>query len=401
MGKNSLIKSTSKKKKTKKEVEEKPEKKASLKTKAASKPKTTKTATKTTKKAAPNKKQTTKSKTSTKAKATKKVPTKKITYKDLIFKKFETRQPEKVMAKPVDKEKFKHYTAPPFVTGNDENENLRIKELLFRKYDWESVKAAAEKAASERTAAEKAATEKIKPTQPLKQIEPEQKANISYAQPKTKAPGNRQGTMLRIALVVFVLLIISLIGASYLNHGTYYLEQKNGAVEVWQGKFSPLGKTFLFALPGTQLPDLMKNTGNKEVIFPFVVNYYLDKADAFLDAPGVPDFIGIEELLNKSMPYAVSPELKKDIDLRLTAINFMALLYKAEVAANNDTPEGLENALVLLEEARALPLDEMQENLVNQKIDSIGSLLATFEPGVPETLLVPEPQEILTEEPIH
>ena len=414
MGKNSLIKSTSKKKQTKKEAEEKVEKKKTVKAKTASKPKTKSTKAKTTK-----------AKT---GKTTKKTKAKKITYKDLIFKKFDAYPPENLFVSPDNEEKPAGYTAPPSITG-EAAEVQRIKKLLFNKYDYTSVKAAAEKAAAEKAAAEKAAAEKaaaekaaaekaaaekaaaekaaaekaaaekaaaekaaaekaaaekaaaerIKPTPPLKRIEPEQKVSVSYLSGKKKKPMDPQSMTMKLAIAFFALLVLSALGASFSNSGTYTLLNKNGSVEVWKGKFAPLGKKMVLSLPGIEVSDEIKTKGSEKIIFPFVVNYFLTKADGFLDEPGTPDFIEIQSYLEKALPFAVTPALKNDVNLRMGTIQFMSLLYRAEVSANDKTQEGIEKALALLEEAKGLAIDDAQTALVDQKINDMNMQLAPVE----------------------
>ena len=138
MGKKSSVKSASEKKtrSKKKNVV----KKAVKKTKAAEKAKAA-----------------TKARTKKAAAGTKR---KKVSVRDLILKKFDVWKPEKVFRVDPDEKYMEHFTAPPFVSGEDEKETARIRELLFRKFDLAAMKAAAEKAAAEKKAAEKAAAEK-------------------------------------------------------------------------------------------------------------------------------------------------------------------------------------------------------------------------------------------------
>ena len=133
MGKNSLIKSTTKGKKS-----------------AAKKKAAKKTAAKA--KAAPKKKAAVKAKAAPKPKAAVKAapaPEKKpVSVKDLLQKKFPVWKPEKLYTVGPDKADLKDVTAPPFVSGTEE-EQKRIKKLLLKKYDLAEIKAAGEKFAAE------------------------------------------------------------------------------------------------------------------------------------------------------------------------------------------------------------------------------------------------------------
>ena len=113
--------------------------------------------------------------------------------------------------------------------------------------------------------------------------------------------------------------------------------------------------------------------------FLFVVNYYLNKADTIYEVPGIPDFQSIEAYLNKAAPYAVTSELQKEINTRKTAIEFTVLLNRAETAINSGTPEGLEAALNHLKAAGNLDIEQMKIELVEKKIEAVGTMLAEFE----------------------
>lgn len=150
MGKKKLIKSTAKTKKVKS---------ASGKKKAVKKKAVTKAAAK---------------------KITSSIP-KEISIKDLIFKKFDRWQPDKLYVVDRDAQFLQSYKATPFFAENTE-ETKRIKKLLFLQFDLEVIrkqaaekaavkkaeeekaalaKAEAEKIAAEKAAAEKAAAEKV------------------------------------------------------------------------------------------------------------------------------------------------------------------------------------------------------------------------------------------------
>ncbi len=196
---------------------------------------------------------------------------------------------------------------------------------------------------------------------------------------KTRKSIDPQTMMMKMALGLFGFIVLAIIGVSFSNYSTYTLVQTKGSVEVWQGKFAPMGQSLLLTLQGVEIPKGMNTTGSGKTIFPFVVDYFLDKADAFLESPGVLDFVGIKSRLDKAAPYAITPELKKEMNLRMTTIHLMSLIYRSDVAASEETPEGFQAGLSLLEEAKALELDVPQAELVNKKIESINARLTSAE----------------------
>ncbi|UCD31117.1 MAG: hypothetical protein JSV38_09885 [Desulfobacterales bacterium] len=399
MGKNSLLKSTSEK--TDEELKTKTKKKkpaAKAKPKAKAVPKVKKTA-----KAKATVKAKAKAKVKAKAKApAKKTPAKKpvppkkkkVSVKDLVQKKFDTWKPEKIFTVSQDEEDLKNFSAPPFASGTKE-ETQRIKALLLKKFDLAEIKAAAEKAADEKAVAAKAAEEKFAVEDAA--VEPE--VSVSYDPPDSGEPivSDPMDNVMKYMVVAFVILVALVIGTSMLNHDKYYLRDTDGALEIWQGRFSPMGEKLLITLPGVQAPEIMKDTYSKTEACPFIFDYYVGKADTLLEVSGMPDFDGMRSYLNKAMTFAVTDESKKILNGRLHNMELVILLYKAEVATSKASIEDLEKAKGYLGEAARLDLDDLQSDLVDQKIESIDESIKSIEAKEAEAAVpTPLPAESTT-----
>ena len=379
MGKNSLLKSTSDKKdeelkaKTKKKKPAaKAKSKAKPKAKVSAKPKKT---AKT--KAAPKPKAAVKAKP--KAPAKKAAPPKKaVSVKDLLQKKFDTWKPEKVFTVSHEEKDRQNFSAPPFFSGTKE-ETQRVKALLLKKFDMAEIRAAAEKAAGESAAAEKAVAEKAAAERAAAEKAAAEKAaavpevSVSYDPPDNGEPkvSDPMDNVMKYMVAVFVVLVGLVIGTSMLNHSKYYLHDANGALEVWRGSFAPMGEKLLITLPGVQPPEAIKDVYSKAEAYPFIFDYYVGKADTLLDIPGMPDFDGIRSYLNKALTYTTTKESIQIADARLNNMELMILLYKAEVAASKSTITELEKAKNYLVEAARLHLDDIQIDLIEQKIESL------------------------------
>ncbi|MEA3279709.1 MAG: hypothetical protein U9Q38_03815 [Thermodesulfobacteriota bacterium] len=188
-------------------------------------------------------------------------------------------------------------------------------------------------------------------------------------------------------LIVFIVLLLAItIGASFSNKNKYYINVTDGAVEIWQGKFAPMGTGLLITLPGAQPPEAIQAVYSKEEVFPFAFNYYIDRADALLDAPGMPDFEDIKLYLNKALSFGTTPDLSKAAYTRLNSIDLMILVYRTDVAASKGTISGFEAALGYLNKAALLELNDSQAELVKQKIESIKILLAKPKAKQPEAI---------------
>ena len=409
MGKKSLIKSTSKKKTAAKKTD--PEKKTAAAKKAArkkaAKKKTAKkkaapkkkTAPKkaAAKKAAPKKKTAPKKAAAKKAApkktvaktvaakkaAPKKAPAKKRTLKELLYQKFEWPQTGQVVK--TTRTAFKFKEPPPFITGTDEKEVERAKAILKRSFDMDAIKAAgrqateakaseaqaaAEKAAAEKAAADQAAAEKVK---------------VSYDAPAAPSaaptpPVDRTGQYLTFgAAGIALLLFLLVIGASMNNAGTYYIQPAEGAIEIWQGKFAPIGKKMLITLPGVPAPEEAQPQYDKNAVFPLIYGYYLNKADALLAAPGFPAFEEIKKYLEKALNFAHTSDLRKAAYARIDATDIAIYMYKANVAASRGATEDLEIALDHLASAADLNPDDHLLKLIEQKKEVVSEAIADNE----------------------
>jgi hypothetical protein len=403
MGKNSLLKSTAKtKKKTKPKAAAKakgtPKAKAAVKRKAAPKAKPAakaKVAAKT--KAAPKTKKITAPQAKKPAPKTKK----KLSMKELILKKFDTWKPDKLYTVSPDEKYLKGFAAPPFVSGS-EQEILRIKELLLKKFDLADIKAAAEKAAAEKAAAEKAAAEKAAAEKAAAEKAAAEKAAAEKAAAekaaaekaaaekaaaekaaaekaaaeKAAAESDPMEKAMKYLIAAVVVLVALIVGSSMINKTKYYMNAKQGALEIWQGRFAPMGEELLITLPGVQLPETTKAVYLKKDVFPIICNYYVEKADTLLEVPGLPDFEGIKGYLNRALSYAVTSASTEAAYNRLNNIELMILLYKADVASGKATLSGLKDAKHYLDQAAGLSKNDLQTNIITQKIDAVDKQIA-------------------------
>lgn len=174
-----------------------------------------------------------------------------------------------------------------------------------------------------------------------------------------------------IFVIILAGLLFITIMTSQSNRNNYYVKYKAGAVEISKGRFSPLGKELFIILPGAQPPSPEKKVYSREEIFPYITKYYIDKADSVLDVPGLPDFDGIRTYLNKSLSYAITPDLQKEAGIRLDRIERMVLIYKADIAISKDTIPELKAALEYLNRASSLGPDAIESELIRHKTESV------------------------------
>jgi len=187
-----------------------------------------------------------------------------------------------------------------------------------------------------------------------------------------------------VAFFVILVLAALVIYSSFSNIKNYYIKATDGAIEIWQGKFAPMSRGLFITLSGAQAPQSIKEVYSKEEVFPLIFNYYVNRADALLDIPGMPDFDGIKFYLNKAISFGTTDDLRKKAYARLNSIDMMILHYKADVAASKETIDGFKTALEYLNKAALLDLNDSQNKLIKQKIESIRAKIAESISGQPE-----------------
>ncbi len=193
-------------------------------------------------------------------------------------------------------------------------------------------------------------------------------AQLPPMEPPPPDPGSR---MMQFGLAGFVLLVLLVIIASWMNTQNYYIKPGEGAIEIWQGNFAPKGEQLLMSIPGIAAPEPLKESYSKKDVFPIFYQYYLDKADTLLEVPGMPDFEGVKSYLNAAHSYSTTSQMKTVVKSRLNAITRMVLLYKADVAASKDTPEDLKTAISLYKEARGYAADDGEAARIKRKIEAV------------------------------
>ncbi len=341
----------------------------------------------------------------------------------LLFRRFDAWRPEKPFVPPVS-DKSGDYTAPPFFTGKSGEEAERLRALLFKKFDLdEAPPPAPEKAAAPTPKAEKIekkapAAAPSEPDLSLKEIEtktptapsgtkgkdktmktdttqkakdapePEKKPPLETSfepeipiAPEKTDPVDRA---MKFVIAGFALLVLILIAQSASNSKTYVVKPANGGIEIWKGNFAPIGQKRFLVLPGAQAPEKLKDHYSKTEAYSLAFGYYLQKSDALLEVSGMPDFEGIRKSLQVAGTFAATDAQRAVVNKRLNHIDFMLLVYKADVALGKGTLEGAENAMAHLEQAGALELEKTQQEMVKGRMDAARKAAAGFKAKVQE-----------------
>jgi hypothetical protein len=292
----------------------------------------------------------------------------KVSKKDLLFRKFGTtaaKEPAGKRAYP-PKAPLAFPEAPPFVTGYDEEETKRIRGLLFKQFDMkvEAPPEAARAAAPAEVAAMPSGPETL----------------AAYQPPPPVVSAGAGGTSLAIkaGLGALAVLILIIIGTSLSNRGMFYLEKVDDGVQVWRGKFAPIGKELVLHLEGMELPSPVRDVYSKEEVYPMAFSYFQGKADGLLNDPGGPDFSRIRGYLHQAASYAPTEAMRHRTQARLDGIDFVVLLHRADIALTKGTLPDLRAARGYLDKAASYASSSYQREQLAKTRTVLEKAIAGF-----------------------
>jgi hypothetical protein len=174
-----------------------------------------------------------------------------------------------------------------------------------------------------------------------------------------------------------VVLLLIVLGTSLCNSQKFYIKPIKNGIEIRQGRFAPKGEKQLICLAGVKAPEKEQKVYSKTDVYPIIFNYYLNKADVLLAAPGIPDYEGIKQSVHLAEPYAITREFGDAVDFRLNSMAKALLIYKAEIAATSGNTAGLKAAAGFLKQAITLTVDKTETESLNNKIQAIESQIKT------------------------
>ncbi|MBS3757223.1 MAG: hypothetical protein KGY61_01015 [Desulfobacterales bacterium] len=184
-------------------------------------------------------------------------------------------------------------------------------------------------------------------------------------------PPEPMSSGLKALIIGVAVLFACLILASALNSSKYYIKGTSKGTEVWKGNFSPRGKKMVVSLEGVEPPEDINGTVSKQKAYSLPFDYFMTRAERLSEKPGIPNFSEIRRELKKAKKYAVSQKQIQRVKNRLDQIDYTFLLYKADMASDQDTPNGYDKALEYLNEAKEYVASPSQAKRVERRIQEI------------------------------
>jgi hypothetical protein len=250
----------------------------------------------------------------------------------------------------------------------------------------EEARAKAEEEARQRAETQKLAAQRAEARQAAAQKEPQVSVTYNTADAPPAADPTRKREQLAIigAAGALALVFALILAASMANSSKYYLKPTTQGLEIWQGRFAPLGMRQIISLPGIAGPESIQPAYRKKEVMGYAVAYHLAQADALLVQRGLPDFEAIKAQLNTALGYATVREERERIQHRLDGIDKAILIYKAQVAAAQQTLDGLDQAIHNYREAVRLATDPIEIQAIEAQIASAEKAYADIEARLAE-----------------
>lgn len=236
-------------------------------------------------------------------------------------------------------------------------QDKRMKELLFKKFDEEPA-APAEEAPKMPGEAPPAPSDTVPPEEP---------------------PEEPMDKMVKYAVIGFCAVIAILLMASLSNSNNFYFKQKEQMVELWQGRFAPMGERFVASFSDAKLFESFpkKDVYSKKEAYAILSDYFVKRADEILNTGEIPDVRAVKSYLTQASNYARSESAKKSIRMRLNSIEFLVLLGKADLALSKGTLSDFEAAKQHLTRAIPLTSSDLQKDVLMKRLAAVEYALAT------------------------
>lgn len=206
-------------------------------------------------------------------------------------------------------------------------------------------------------------------------IKETQAMTIEQNKEKIKEPVDRSFIYV-IGALAFVIGILLL--ASLSNSNKFYFKQNDRMVELWQGRFAPMGEGRVASFSDLKILEVAPEdkTYNKKQAFGILSDSFIKRADELLSAGVAPDLKTVKSYLTHASKYVTSESQRRAIRMRLDRIEFVGLLGKTDLAVKGPAPD-FEAARIYLTRAILLAPTDLQRDGLRRRLAAVEYALAT------------------------
>jgi transposase-like protein len=250
-------------------------------------------------------------------------------------------------------------------TMTSEQENEGIKKLLFKRFDEEASKES-----------DKAAVPKTKaPPGPAKSKAVKEPPAPPSDTPPPQEPMDKT---FKYAIGAFACVIAILLLASLSNSNKFYFEKSDQMVQLWQGRFAPMGWNLAasFSDPKILKGVSEKKTYGKKQAYGILSDHFIKRADEILKTGETPDLKAARSYLAHASKYARTDARRRDVRTRLNRMNFLVLLGKGELARSKGTVPDFETAKGYLTQAIPFASNDLEKDMLTKSLAAIEYAIA-------------------------
>jgi len=222
------------------------------------------------------------------------------------------------------------------------------------------------------------------PSQPAPQAEKEgggepATPEVRRDPPYTPPPEEPMDKTMKYAIGAFALVIAILLMASFSNSNKFYFKQKEQMVEVWQGRFAPMGEVRVASFSDPKMLEGVREQAfyTKDQACGVLYGYLVGRADEILNTGQTPDLKAAKSYLAHAFKYAVSDSQRRGVRMRVNSIDYLVLCQKANIALSKGTRPDFETARRHLTEAMRFASTELQKDVLAKRLAAIEYAIAT------------------------
>jgi hypothetical protein len=237
-------------------------------------------------------------------------------------------------------------------TMTSQKDKDKTKELLFKKFDGEPAKTGETAGAGH-----------------------DSETASSFSSP----PEEPMDKTLKYALGAFACVVGILLIASLSNSSKFYFNENKQMVELWQGRFAPMGEKLVTRFSDTKILEGLpsQESYTKKQAYGALFGYLVKQADDILNTGRTPDLKNVRSYLIQASKFAMSSSQRQAIRLRLNSINFLVLSGKADLALAKGAVADFETAKKYLTEAIPFASTDIQKETVTKRLAAIEYAMAT------------------------
>ena len=246
----------------------------------------------------------------------------------------------------------------------DEQEKEKIRKLLFKRFDREPSKE------PEKTSA----PETERPTLAAESKTLKQPPSLPPYTPPPQGPTDNSFKYAIGAIGALALVIAILFWASISNLDKFYFRQNDKMVELWQGRFAPMGERLVASFSDPKIIEAVPKQGTctKKQAFSILSDSFIKLSDELLNEGETPDLKTVKSYLTHASNYAQSEPEQQAIRMRLNNIDLLVLLSKADLALSKGTLPDFEAARGYLAQTIPLASSDFQKEVLMKRLAAVG-----------------------------